>query len=192
MGEVDETAHLHQGMPEGIPETTPEGTYHEIVGQVPYEIVRSRRRTKTVQARLVEGRVRVLVPAEMSEKEAERWAEEMSRRIDRKLKAGRVDLTRRAGLLASRHRLPSPDSIEWSDRQQQRWGSCTGRTSRIRISTRLAEVPGWVLDYVVVHELAHLVEPNHGPRFQELVDRYPLAERARGYLIAKADSEPHA
>ena len=46
----------------------------------------------------------------------------------------------------------------------------------------------WVLDYVIVHELAHLREAGHGPRFQALVDRYPRAERARGFLIAKSGS----
>jgi predicted metal-dependent hydrolase len=51
-------------------------------------------------------------------------------------------------------------------------------------------MPRWVLDYVVVHELAHLVTPGHGPAFNALVDRYPKAERARGYLIAKGTEEP--
>jgi len=44
-------------------------------------------------------------------------------------------------------------------------------------------MPGWVIDYVLVHELAHLLEAGHGPKFQALVDRYPQAERARGYLM---------
>jgi hypothetical protein len=43
-------------------------------------------------------------------------------------------------------------------------------------------MPGWVVDYVLVHELAHLLVPGHGPRFWELVSGYPKAERARGYL----------
>ena len=68
--------------------------------------------------------------------------------------------------------------------QQKRYGSCTPATATIRISTRVAQMPLWVLDYVLVHELAHLLEANHSPRFWELVARYPLSERARGYLIA--------
>jgi predicted metal-dependent hydrolase len=65
-----------------------------------------------------------------------------------------------------------------------RWGSCTPENGTIRISTRVASFPGWVLDSVILHELAHLVEPGHGKEFQAIIDRYPYAERARGFLIA--------
>ncbi|MGH9093556.1 MAG: M48 metallopeptidase family protein, partial [Acidimicrobiales bacterium] len=89
------------------------------------------------------------------------------------------------------HGLPSPASIAWSDRQEWRWGSCTPAHGSVRISSRLAREPQWVLDYVIVHELAHLAEPGHGRRFWRLVERYPLTERARGFLIARA-LEPDA
>jgi hypothetical protein len=49
----------------------------------------------------------------------------------------------------------------------------------------LASEPGWVLDYVIVHELAHLDVPRHGPAFWSIVNRYPRAERARGFLMAR-------
>lgn len=52
----------------------------------------------------------------------------------------------------------------------------------IRLSHRLQVMPSWVVDYVLVHELAHLAEPTHSSRFWRLVDRYPDAARARGYL----------
>ncbi len=48
-------------------------------------------------------------------------------------------------------------------------------------------MPEWVLDWVLVHELAHLAVPDHGDRFKALVSRYELGERAEGYLIAKSE-----
>jgi len=81
--------------------------------------------------------------------------------------------------------------IIYVDNQRTLHGSCTPSTGAIRISRRLAKLPRWVEDYVIVHELAHLVYGGHGPRFWELVNRYPLAERARGYLMALGyDGEP--
>ena len=71
--------------------------------------------------------------------------------------------------------------------QRQRWGSCTVDSGDIRISDRLVDVPPWVLDSVLIHELAHLVVPNHGPDFESIVNRYPLNERATGYLMAVSD-----
>jgi predicted metal-dependent hydrolase len=72
---------------------------------------------------------------------------------------------------------------------RQRWGSCTPEDGAVRVSSRLASYPAWVLDYVLVHEIAHLEIPSHGPAHDALVDRYPFAERARGFLIA-VDLDP--
>ncbi len=155
---------------------------------IPVEVVRSTRRRKTVQARVVGGVLRVHVPAHLTAEEEARWVEEMRDRVARKRSASHIDLPARAARLARRHDLPSPAEIVWSDRQQSRWGSCTVGERRIRLSNRLAECPAWVLDYVIVHELAHLAVPGHGPDFWALVKRYPLTERARGYLIAKDES----
>jgi predicted metal-dependent hydrolase len=70
-----------------------------------------------------------------------------------------------------------------------RWGSCTPATRSIRISNRLAPFPSWVLDYVIVHELAHLSVPDHSRAFWTLVERFPKAERARGFLVAKSGDD---
>ena len=75
-------------------------------------------------------------------------------------------------------------SMRWVTNQNKRFASCTPSQGTIRISHRLATMPKFVLDYVIVHELAHLIEANHGANFWKLVARYPKTERARGYLMA--------
>jgi predicted metal-dependent hydrolase len=150
------------------------------------ELVRSRRRKRTVAAQLVGSVLRISVPSWMSAAEAERWVSVMTTRFVRQTDASRIDLERRAAQLAQRYGLPEPASIRWVDSMRTRWGSCTPSTGAIRISDRLAAYPDWVRDYVIVHELAHLRHPGHGPAFWRLVDRYPKAERARGYLMAKS------
>lgn len=148
------------------------------------DVIRSARRRKTVQASVVDGRLRVLIPARMSATEEAHWVQEMRRRIERTERSAGVDLSERSATLATRYDLPKPASIRWVDNQRQRWGSCTPSDGSIRISRRLAGVPGWVLDAVIIHELAHLVVSDHSPAFFALVSRYPKQERATGYLIA--------
>jgi hypothetical protein len=148
-------------------------------------VVRSAKRRRTIQARQLGDVLRVHVPASLSQAEEDHWVAVMLRRFERRRQVSDADLAERAGALADRHGLPRPANIRWVENQQKRWGSCTPFDGTIRISDRLAEYPSWVLEYVVVHELAHLVEPSHGPAFKALVNRYPRAERARGFLIAK-------
>jgi len=150
------------------------------------EVIRSERRRKTVQARRVNGVVRVTIPATMTRAEEERWVAEMVRRLERSTGGEAVDLEERAAALAERYDLPRPSSIRWVDNQELRWGSCTPVDGSIRISSKLLAEPSWVLDYVIVHELAHLLVPGHTQQFWGLVDRYPRAERARGWLMARA------
>jgi predicted metal-dependent hydrolase len=152
---------------------------------VKVEVVRSPRRRKTVQAREVNGVLRVSIPATMTKADEERWVAEMVRRMARRTATDSVDLASRAEYLASRYRLPRPVSIRWVDNQEWRWGSCTPADGAVRISSRLAKEPSWVLDYVIVHELAHLAVPRHGATFWTIVNRYPMTERARGFLIAR-------
>jgi hypothetical protein len=108
------------------------------------------------------------------------------RRRERRSSLTDADLQTRAQMLNRRYfdgKL-AWQSIRWVGNQQMRLGSCTSSAGTIRISDRVARLPVWVQDYVLVHELAHLVEANHGARFWKLVSRYPLSERARGYLMA--------
>jgi predicted metal-dependent hydrolase len=149
-------------------------------------VIRSAKRRKTAQARMVEGHLEVRIPAHASKAEEARLVALFRGRYKRAAVSDAVDLAQRARTLARRHDLPEPTEIRWVTNQAHRWGSCTPSTGVIRLSDRMAGFPVWVVDAVIVHELAHLVERSHGPRFQALVQRYPLLERAEGYLIAKA------
>ena len=61
-----------------------------------------------------------------------------------------------------------------------RWGACNRKTGVIYFSTYLLLLPEWCVEHVVVHELAHLIEANHGPKFHALMDRYfPRWKEAR-------------
>ncbi|MEY2444510.1 MAG: hypothetical protein QOE00_1090 [Ilumatobacteraceae bacterium] len=150
------------------------------------EVTRSKKRRKTVGAQLVGGVLKIAIPSWMSKAEEAHWVREMSGRFRRKMSADRLRLSERATSLSRRLDLPRPQSIRWADDMRMRWGSCTPSTGAIRISTRLAAFPDWVVDYVIVHELAHLVVLAHSDEFWRLVYRYPKAERAIGYLIAKS------
>lgn len=152
------------------------------------EVVRSKRRKKTAQAYMLDGRLRVLVPAGLEPEFEAGLIEDLVTKTRRRISSEDVDLSVRARRLAKRYGLPVPVSIEWSNRQLRRWGSCTVSEGRIRISDRLATMPDWVLDWVILHELAHLVVPDHGERFRALVSQYELGERAEGYLIAMSEA----
>ena len=147
--------------------------------------MRSARRTRTASARLVGGVLVVRVPAALSSAEEVDLVERLARRVARRQRSEATDVDARARQLARRLGLPTPLRVRWVDNQHSRWGSCTPATGDIRISRRLAQVPLWVLDYVLVHELAHLEVADHSPAFWSLVGRYERAERARGYLMAK-------
>lgn len=151
---------------------------------VPINVITSARRKKTVSARWVGNTIEVRVPENLPAAERDRHVRVLSERLQRQRSSELVDLDERARLLARRYDLPTPSSITWSSRQQQRWGSCTPSTGAIRISDRMSDFPEWVVDYVIVHELAHLVEANHSPEFHRLVDAFPKAERAEGFLLA--------
>jgi len=151
-------------------------------------IVASPRRHRTVSARFVDGVLELRVPATMPVAEQHEWAERMRARLERQVRHARPtdgNLERRAEALNRRYfggRLRW-NSIAYAE-QTRRWGSCSAAAGVIRIATRAARLPPWALDYLLVHELAHLEVPHHGARFWTLVNRYPLTERARGYLIA--------
>ncbi len=153
----------------------------------PVDVIRSSRRQKTVSGRVVEGRIRVRIPSWMSSADEQRFVADVVERIEQKRRSAAVDLASRARELAECFDLPTPTSIRWATNQQHRWGSCSAGSGDIRISARLVDVPPWVLDHVIMHELAHLVVSDHSEPFHALLARYPLAERATGYLLALSD-----
>lgn len=153
------------------------------------EVRRSKKRKRTVGAHLTGDLLTIVIPAWMNADEEAHWVDVMSGRFRRQRSAERIDLAARAAALARRHDLPAPDEIRWSDDMRSRWGSCTPATRTIRVSTHVAKFPDWVVDYVIVHELAHLVVAGHSRPFWKLVHRYDKAERAIGYLIAKAGDD---
>jgi len=155
------------------------------------EVRRSTRRKHTISARLQHGTMILYLPASTSATEESEWVAKMRGRIEAQGRRDRMnssgDLERRAEQLNKRYfdGALAVRSISYVTNQTFRYGSCSVQTATIRLAHTLAEMPGWVRDYVIVHELAHLVEANHSPRFWRLVERYPLTERARGFLIAK-------
>jgi len=153
------------------------------------KIVRRHGRTKTVSARLIDGVMVVHAPAQASDEELAPLIEKLRVRIEKRERRRQLDdveLRRLAERLNEEYFQGALrwESIAWSTRQDKLAGSCSTTARTIRISHRLAAMPSFVLEYVIVHELAHLLEANHGPRFWKLVNRYTRTERARGYLMA--------
>lgn len=159
--------------------------------ELPVRIVRSTRRKRTISAELSNGVLIVRAPAVMTDAELAPHIEALRKRLMKKKMRGQSprsddELLQMAKKLNRQYFNGTLEwqSIRYVSNMQKRYGSCTPGLGTIRISDRLASMPTWVLEYVVVHELAHLQEANHGPRFWTLVNRYPLTERARGYLMA--------
>lgn len=168
------------------------------VGPVPYvvedptlfqpnvEVRVSARRKKTAGAHWEGDRIIVVVPSHLRGVARDRMVDELAGRLRRHrpyLDASDDDLHRRAVDLGRRY-LDGvvPTSIRWSPTQSKRWGSCTVTTGDVRISDRLRVVPSWVLDAVIVHELAHILEATHSARFRELENRYPRQQEAECFL----------
>ncbi len=177
------------------------------------EVRRSRRRRRTVSAyRDGDGTVVVLLPARMSRSEEREWVATMVDRLARseqRRTPSDAALAKRAAQLSQRYLegLARPTSVRWVDNQQHRWGSCTPADKAIRLSSRLQGMPTWVVDYVLMHELAHLLEIGLTDAFLRMVDRFPKSVRAKGFLegvavaarlditeddVASGTSEPEA
>ena len=168
------------------------------------EVRRSARRRRTLTVFRERGRLVALVPARLTAAQERELVPPLvekflRREAGRRLPAQEDDLTRRArdlydSYLATRTGVPVPVfTVRWVGNQQRRWGSCTSADGSIRLSARLRTMPLWVSDYVILHELAHLFEPNHSAAFHDLLAGYPHLERAKAFLQGyqhAADSGP--
>lgn len=154
------------------------------------EVTRSKRRTRTISAIVRGDTLVVTIPDRLTASQEREWVKRMSDRVERarrKATRNRDDELHARAQRLNMHYFDGKlafTGIIYADNQRTLHGSCTPSTGLVRISRRLSTLPRWVEDYVIVHELAHLIYAGHGPKFWELVARYPLAERARGYLMA--------
>ncbi len=162
-------------------------------------VERSARRVRTVSARVVGDVLVIRAPARMTDAELAPLIATLRSRLERRTSrrtptADDDGLAARAAMLSARYFAGTlrPSSIRWVTNQGSRWGSCTPTMGTIRLSHALRGFPAWVLDSVIVHELAHLQVLGHGPAFWALANRYPLMERARGFLIAKSGRDDEA
>lgn len=149
------------------------------------EVRRSTRRKKTIEAYRNGEKVIVSIPARMSQREANQVVDEMVKKILHDESAPTNSQLFYRALLLNKKYLDGkaiPVSVEWSSRMSRIWGACTIEDKTIRISDRLRDAPEYALDYLLIHELIHILIPGHGPDFRELLERYPKLDRAEGYF----------
>jgi YgjP-like, metallopeptidase domain len=154
---------------------------------MPEVVVRvSARRRKTSEAKWVEGRIIVSLPAHLDHESRQKTTDWLVHRLLTRHGPSIADddaLLARAIELSERHLVGArPRSVRWVTNQTARWGSCSWYSGEIRISHRLRAVPDWVLDSVLVHELAHLTYPDHSPAFHRLASGYPRHAEAGVFL----------
>ena len=155
------------------------------------KIIQSNKRRRTISARLVEDTMLVYAPNSISDSKLEKVIDKLKKRLhNRKIKRGlnkTHDLVIVAETLNKEYFNNSLkiSSIAYTTNQNKVFGCCNYKTKKILISHRLIQMPVWVRNYVIIHEMAHLIEPNHSKSFWNIVSRFKLTERARGYLMAK-------
>ena len=165
------------------------------------EVRISKRRKKTSEAKWVGGRIVVSLPAHLDVESRQKTIDWLVERLltRHRLESGLDDdgLLARAIELSDRYLVGArPVSVRWVTNQTARWGSCSYYSGHIRVSHRLRVVPEWVLDSVLVHEVAHLTYPDHSPAFHKLAGAYPRHKEAgvflAGYGLGLSNPSPPA
>jgi hypothetical protein len=151
------------------------------------EVRVSARRKKTSEARWEGDRIVVSLPAHLDVEARKSTIDWLVQRLITRHRGpsalGDDGLLARAVTLSERYLLGKrPASVRWVTNQTARWGSCSYYSGDIRVSHRLQVVPDWVLDSVLVHELAHLTYPDHSPEFHRLAAAYPRHADAGVFL----------
>ncbi|VEH06309.1 putative metal-dependent hydrolase [Corynebacterium kutscheri] len=153
------------------------------------QVIRSSKRTKSAQARIDGDTLVVRIPAFFTQQQEEEMVATFLARLekraakkpttDEKLYQRARELNKR--FLKDQGRI---GSIRWAE-QKTLWGSCSSISADIRISNRLQDVPDYVLDSVIIHELVHtFVTSGHSEEFWRWARTAPKFERAEGFLEA--------
>jgi predicted metal-dependent hydrolase len=159
------------------------------------EVRRSARRRRTVSAFWEDGVAVVAVPGHLSAEEEREWVQKMVPKLQRKREqnarktgGGDQELMEHARELSARYLngRAQPKIIKWVNNQNTRWGSATLSHESIRISDKIRGMPQWVIDYVILHELAHLLVAGHNAKFWQLLEAYPYTDRAKAFLDGAA------
>ena len=170
--------------------TAPESGAPSDPARLPVEVRRSARRKRTVSADIRDGVLRVSIPGHFSAGQERHWVERMVERMSARYSAAPAMDEDQPVLLQRAERLAEqylggrgvPSTIVWVSNQNSRWASATPAHRSIRLSHKLQGMPDWVVDYVILHEMAHLIEPSHNADFWNLLTTYPRTETAKAFL----------
>jgi len=158
------------------------------VDGVTLTLVVERKRIKNINARLRDTTLSVSVPLNIPQATLDQAIPDLARRLVRRVRARQINAEEDALALAHKvaERFPTKPivaQVQFVTTQQARWGSYSSGSRTIRLNAALREMPRWVLEAVVAHELVHVFHQNHGPEFWKLLRRIcPEVDRADAFL----------
>jgi predicted metal-dependent hydrolase len=154
------------------------------------EVRTSARRKKTGAAHWSGDNIVVVLPERVRGKERQRLIDELVNQLLNQRPhavSGDAALEERAVVLADLYvDGVRPARVTWSAAQTRVWATCAPATREIRLSTSLRPCPEWVVDAVLVHELAHLIEADHTAAFWDIARRHPRQDESETFLAGYA------